>query len=152
MAKMGKIRVLAMCAFRRDDKVFVSEGYDSQKDQTYYRAIGGGIEFGERAVDALQREVQEELEAPIQDLEYLGTLENIFVYEGRHGHEICMIFDGGFVEAWRNADESVAQGTDDGKHGEEILYTARWIPLDDFRQGKLQLYPQGLLELLDENK
>ncbi len=149
MAKMGKLRVLAMCVFRRDDKIFVSQGHDSQKDQTFYRAIGGAVEFGERAVDALVREVQEELEAPIQDLEYLGTLENIFVYEGRHGHEICMIFDGRFVEEWRNADDYVTQGTDDTEHGEEILYTARWIPLDEFRQGNLRLYPKGLLELLD---
>ena len=81
--KKKRIRPLALCVFRRGDKIFVSQGYNSRKDQTFFRPIGGKIEFGERAAEAVAREVQEEIGAEIADLKYLGTLENIFTYEGK---------------------------------------------------------------------
>ena len=32
--KKRRIRPLALCVFRREDKIFVARGYDSHKDQT----------------------------------------------------------------------------------------------------------------------
>lgn len=141
-----RIRPLALCIFRRGEKIFVAEGYDSSKNQTFYRPIGGGIEFGELAAATVKREVMEEIEAEVADLVYLGTLENIFTYEDQTGHEICMIFDGRFVDKSRNADGYSVIGQDDG----DILFTAMWKPLSFFREGRAPLYPDGLLELLEK--
>jgi 8-oxo-dGTP pyrophosphatase MutT (NUDIX family) len=143
--KKNRIRPLALCVFHRGDSIFAARGYDSLKQQTFYRSIGGGIEFGERAVDTVRREILEELNAEVTDLHYIGTLENIFTYEGETGHEIVMLFDGRFVEDYRNQDDYRAQGSDDN----ETLYTAEWLSLDYFRQGNAPLYPEGLLALLD---
>ncbi len=58
MTKKKKIRPLALCIFRRGDKIFVSDGYDALKDQAFYRAIGGGIDFGEAGHETVRREVR----------------------------------------------------------------------------------------------
>lgn len=146
MAKKQRIRPLALCIFRRDDKIFVAEGEDDLVNKIFYRPIGGGIEFGEKAIDTVKREVMEEIEAEVRDLVYLGTLENIFTYEGQQGHEICLMFDGAFVDDFRNADDYMAHGTDDN----ETLYTGMWKSLDFFRENNAPpLYPEGLLHFLD---
>ena len=147
--KKKRIRPLALCVFRRGDKIFVAQGYDSRKDQTFFRPIGGKIEFGERGAEAVAREVAEEIDAEVADLTLLGTLESIFSYEGKRGHEIVMIFDGRFVDPDMNQDDIAVQGTDDG----DILYEAGWKSLGFFRSADAPpLYPAGLLELLDSAK
>lgn len=147
--KKRRIRPLALCVFRRDDKIFVSQGYDSREDQTFFRPIGGKIEFSESGADAVAREVQEEISAEVADLTYLGTLENIFSYEGAPHHEIVMIYDGRFLDPAMNQDDITVQGIDDG----DILYQATWKRLDFFRGiDAPPLYPAGLLELLDSAK
>jgi 8-oxo-dGTP pyrophosphatase MutT (NUDIX family) len=143
--KKLRIRPLALCVFRRDDKIFVAEGYDSVTDKTFYRPIGGKIEFGEYGHETVIREVMEEISAEVVDVRYLGTLENIFVFDGKRGHEIVMIYDGRFVDDSLNDDEIVVRGTDDG----EVLFDATWKMIDFFRADDAPpLYPNGLLELL----
>ena len=142
--KKKRVRTLALCVFQRADMIFVSEGFDANTAHTFYRPIGGGIEFGEAASETIRREVMEEIKAEVVDIVYLGTLENIFSYEGKAGHEICMIFDGRFLDETRNADDYTVVGEDNG----EILFTAMWKPLRFFLEGHAPLYPDGLLDLL----
>ena len=144
--KKRRIRPLALCVFRREDKIFVARGYDSHKGETFYRPIGGRIEFGERGVEAVAREVREEIDAAVADLVYLGALESIFTYDGKAGHEIVLLYDGRFIDPARNRDDYTVDGTDDG----ERLYRGSWRPLDFFRgAGAPALYPAGLLDLLE---
>ena len=56
------------------------------------------IEFGERGHETVIREVQEELDAEVTNVRYLGLLENIFAYQGAAGHEIVLIYDGRFTD------------------------------------------------------
>src|SRR5689334_23480140 len=95
---MSQIRPLAVCVFRREDRLLVIEANDQVKGETFYRPLGGGIEFGETSSDAITREVREEIGAEITDLKYLGALENIFTYNGERGHEIVQIHDGRFLD------------------------------------------------------
>lgn len=141
--KGGKIRVLALAIIRRGDAILVSEGYDDLKQQTFYRPPGGGIEFGEQGHETVVRELREELDEAVTDVRYVGTLENIFVYNGQTGHEICRVYDAVFVNEAVYQCEAL-EGTDDHEH----LFTARWLPLDFFRRGTAPLYPDGLLDLL----
>lgn len=145
--KKPRIRPLALCVFRRDDKIFVAEGYDSVIGKIFYRPIGGKIEFGEYGHETVAREVMEEIRAVVVDVQYIGTLENIFVFDGQHGHEIVRIYDGRFVDDSLNDDDIVVRGTDDG----EILFDATWKPLDFFHADDAPpLYPNGLLRLLEQ--
>jgi 8-oxo-dGTP pyrophosphatase MutT (NUDIX family) len=56
-----RIRPLALAVIRRDDRILVFEAHDSVKDETFYRLLGGGIEFGDRGEEAIRRELVEEL-------------------------------------------------------------------------------------------
>jgi hypothetical protein len=73
--KAGRIRVLAPGINWRGDELLVYVGYDPTKRQTFYRRLGGGVEFGERARAALICEFAEELVAELVNIRYLGTLE-----------------------------------------------------------------------------
>ena len=147
--KKRQIRPLALCVFRRQDKIFLAEGYDAHEDKVFYRPIGGKIEFGERGHEALEREVMEEIQAHVASLRYLGTLENIFRYEGQPHHEIVMIYDGCFTDDRFNRDDAVVQG----RNEKDILYQGSWKKIDFFRDSSgPPLYPVGLLELLDSTQ
>ncbi len=89
---MPHIRNIAVGLPVRDGHILVLDGTDFVKDQSFHRAIGGGIEFGETAEQALRREFLEELAVSLQGIRLLGVLENIFEYEGRPGHEIIHVF------------------------------------------------------------
>lgn len=62
------------------------------KSKNYYFFPGGHIEFGEKAEQALKRELKEELDINVSHFLYIGTVENIFK-EGRvRHHEINLVF------------------------------------------------------------
>lgn len=141
--KPGKIRVLALCIIWRGAELLLTEGYDPAKSQTFYRPLGGGIEFGERGIDAAAREMREELDAEIVDLRYLGTLENIFVFNNEPGHEIVLMYEGRFTDPARyDLDEMVGHEEGDGP------FRVVWRAITDFDAGLAPLYPDGLLEML----
>lgn len=137
---MPRIRPIAICLFSHRGRILAAEGYDPIKQQHFYRPLGGGIEFGERAVDTLHRELREEIDAEIKDLRYLGTLENIFTFNGEMGHEIVLVFDGVFVDTTLYEREHIA--------GVDVApFTAVWKRWDEFTP-QTPVYPDGLIELL----
>ena len=95
----GKIRVIVLGLIRSGDRIFVSECEDPVKQDTFYRALGGGVEFGEHSIDALQREFQEEIQAELTNIKYLACLENFFVYNGKAGHELIQLYQCDFVDS-----------------------------------------------------
>ncbi len=139
-------RPLAICIFRKEDQVFVGELYDASKDEVFYRPLGGTIEFGEPAREAVKRELQEEIAAEVINLRYLGALENLFTHEGAFGHEIVLVYEGDFADKAFYEAETVPAQEEDG-----MTFTACWKPLQEFREGKAPLYPDGLLRLISSS-
>jgi 8-oxo-dGTP pyrophosphatase MutT (NUDIX family) len=139
----GKIRVLAIGIFRRGDEILVFEGYDPSKDELFYRPLGGAVEFGEYGHQALARELREELRTEVADLRYRGTLENLFVYDGRPGHEVVLVYEGTLAEAALYEQASMTAYEDDG-----TPFKALWKPLAEFGREKAPLYPDGLFAFL----
>ena len=142
--KKKRIRPLAICVFRHNDRILVHQGYDELKKEYFYRPLGGGIEFGESSIDTICRELMEELnvEADRDSLKYLGTAENIFEFNGIAGHEIIMIYDGALKDSVLYDQPVIV-----GKEADEEI-RAVWKSIDEFGEGKAILYPTGLLELL----
>lgn len=141
---MHKIRPIAICVFRHHDRILVAEGYDPLKKQTFYRPLGGGIEFGEYSEQTIRRELREEIGADVGDLKYLGTLENVYVFNGMPGHEIVQVYDGVLKDA-----SLYEQTVITGQELEiDSSFQAVWKHLDEFGEGKSILYPTGLIELL----
>ena len=141
--KPGQIRPIVICVFRDEDRLFVTEGYDSCKKETFYRPVGGAIEFGERSRESIVREIREEMDAEIKDITYFGMIENIFTYDGKPGHEIVLIYEANFVDSLLYKLKSVRLKD----NGDWLV--AMWKTLADFRSGSAILYPEGLLDFLD---
>ena len=136
------IRPLAICVFRHEGRILVTEAHDPVKRQSFCRPLGGGIEFGETSAQAVTREVREEINAEVTQLKLIGTLENIFTYLGVPGHEIVQVYDGEFVDRSLYGLESIAGTESDGQ-----AFQAVWLELEQFSVD-LPLFPEGLLDLL----
>ncbi|SEF33827.1 ADP-ribose pyrophosphatase YjhB, NUDIX family [Amycolatopsis pretoriensis] len=136
----SSIRPIALGLLRRQGQILVFEGRDDVKGETYYRPLGGGIEFGEHSKDTLQREFREELDAEVKVGELRGVLENVFAWRGNPGHEIAFVYEAEFVDSALYAKDQMKILDDPA--------TARWVDLTDFMDGSKILYPNGLTELL----
>jgi ADP-ribose pyrophosphatase YjhB (NUDIX family) len=147
MVRFGKIRTTAVCAIWRGAAVLVQEGTDPATGEIFYRLPGGGVEFGEYAVQAAVREIREELEAEIIDVRLLGVIENIFTFDGQPAHEIVFICKGSVAEPlFYDQDELL------GHENEQDTYRAIWLPLTDALTKAATLYPVGLAELLQAHQ
>jgi len=140
---MNQIRPIALCVFLNKDRILVFEGHDPVKGETFYRPLGGGIEFGEKSEDAVRRELKEEINVDVGEIRYLGTVENIFIFNGNPYHEIVLIYDGILMESGLY-DQAVITGKE--ANGDDIR--AMWKSLEEFESGESILYPPGLLNLL----
>ena len=135
------IRALAIGVIRRGDELLVYEGHDRSKDETFYRPLGGEIDFGEAAVEALAREFREEIGVELEDVRYLETLENIYDFEGHPGHELIRVYEARLTPASLYERDGWDFQTEDGS-----TCSVLWKRLDDFAD--TPLYPDGLLALL----
>ena len=141
--KPGKVRAIAICIIQHAGRLLVAEGFDEVKKSKFYRPLGGKIEFGERGAETIAREFMEEIDARVTDIRYLGTVENIFTYDGQMGHEIVLVYAGSLADAVLYEQPGLAAHEDDGS-----AFRAVWMPLDDFRNGRAVVYPDGVLELV----
>ncbi len=139
----GRIRPIAIVVFRRGDgAILAAPGFDTVKQQRFYRPLGGEIEFGERAEEAARRELLEEVGAEIDNLKLLDVAENIFTFLGARGHELVWTFEASFVESTYYEGETVPCLEGDAH------FEAHWVPLNLFQNSGVNLYPDGLLDLL----
>ncbi|MDX1977537.1 MAG: NUDIX hydrolase [Pseudanabaenaceae cyanobacterium bins.68] len=136
------IRVLALGVICDRQRVFMSEGHDPVKGQTFYRALGGGIDFGESSAAALVREFKEELDTEVVNLSYLGCLENLFSFNGQPGHEIIQLYSCEFQDPKFYQLEQIefAEGA--------RRKLALWVDINRFLSGELILYPDGMTRYL----
>jgi 8-oxo-dGTP pyrophosphatase MutT (NUDIX family) len=143
MNKAGEIRLIALGLIRDGDRIFVSEGYDPVKQETFYRALGGGVEFGETSHAALKREFQEEIQAELTNIKYLGCIENLFTFNGRQGHEIIQLYQCDFADSkFYQLESLIFSESQHHKH------KALWIDISRFKSGELRLVPEVFFEYL----
>lgn len=142
MHKQGEIRVLALGVIKHEEKVFISQGYDPVKQLTFYRAMGGGVDFGETSYQALKREFQEEIQADLTNIKLLGVEESLFTFNGHPGHEILFIYQCDFTDDkfYQLDSLTFAEG--------ERQKTALWVEINRFKSGELVLFPEQFLQYL----
>ena len=143
----GKIRPLALALLKnKKGQMLLHKAYDSLKKETFYRPLGGGIEFHESGKVAIEREINEELGLKVKVHNLVGTFENIFVYEGRPGHEIVMLFETEFQDA-KNYDRTEM----DIVEGGQVISQAVWRTIDEIQAEGAKLYPLGIEKVLKNN-
>ena len=141
-----RVRSIAIVILRRGREILAAEGTHDD-GQRWYRPLGGTIEFGEHGHETVVRELQEEIDAAIRNVRYLGTLENLFTFRGERGHEIVRIYEAEF------ADPSLYERNEFDAHEDDgSPFRATWVDLGAVRSGRETLYPDELLGLLDGNR
>jgi ADP-ribose pyrophosphatase YjhB (NUDIX family) len=115
---------------------------DPTTGEGFHRLLGGGVELGERAVDAVVREIAEELGATLLEPRLLAVLENIFTYDGAPGHEIVFVYGGRLAEG----DVVPPEGGWYADNG--VPMWVEWRPRDEDRADALPLYPDGAGEVV----
>jgi ADP-ribose pyrophosphatase YjhB (NUDIX family) len=143
MTQQRQIRAKALGVIQHEGRLLVFEGYDSVKDETYYRPLGGGIEFGETGAQAMARELREEIGAEVTGVRYLGLSENIFTCNGEAGHEIVLLYAAELIDKSLYEQDEFEVVEPSG-----TTFRALWKPLADFADGHTPLYPDGLFALL----
>ena len=140
MNKFKEIRPIVLGFAIKDNKLLVNEGFDNVKNQTFYRCLGGGIEFLEKSTEALQREFKEEINVNIIIKDFLGIFENIFTYNGKNAHELvfCYLID---IDEKDYKDKYIVND-DNGQS------KATWIDINDFKNKNKILYPEEVLNYI----
>lgn len=140
MDKFKEIRPISLAIIEKNGKILVQEGYKEETKEYYYRPLGGGIEFLERAEDALVREFQEEIHTKLTNIEYITLFENIFKQNGKDAHELILLYRATMPEE----DYQETYDIDEIDH----VNIAKWVEVEDFKQGKKRIYPLGIEQYL----
>jgi len=142
-----RIRAIALGVFVRNGRILAIRYQNNDTGNVVYRPPGGSIEFGERSRDAIRREIREELHSEINDLRYLGAVENIFGADDvLLGHEIVQLFSGELARSDLYAQETVPIIEANG-----LPFTAYWVNIAACRRpdGPM-LVPRALLDHLPQ--
>lgn len=80
-------------------------------------------------------------------MELLGLLENVFLHEGKPGHEIVFVYDAVLV------DKRIYERREIQAYEIELdaRFTARWRKLEEIEAKKMRLVPEELAELPMKN-
>lgn len=134
--------VSLLLAENSEGQLLVFRAEEQRTGKEFYRFLGGGIKFGEKSEVALKREIKEEINAEIGEVELLKVFENIFEYEDMDMHEIV------FVSKAKFTDENFYKMNNikilDSKPGRKAV----WI--DKAKLIKANFYPDGIKELIEE--
>lgn len=140
MDKFKEIRPVVLGLAKKNNKLLVGEGFDNVKNQTFYRCLGGEIEFLENSSDALKREFLEEIDANIIVKDFLGISENIFTYKGKNAHELILFYSIDILDSDYKEEYDIKD--DCGN------YKAKWIDIDEFKNKNKILYPEEVFKYI----
>lgn len=126
---MPKQELIARAIIAQNDCLLVNQGTHSSSNQLYYALPGGHVEADETCIEALRRELLEELtiECSVGDLCFV--IEHI--YAGRHEndstrHELTLYFTASLNTEIPQEIESP-----------ESAKNFRWLPIDSLRNAPL---------------
>lgn len=139
-----RIRVKALGLHWREGRLLAADVHDDAGRVKGVRPLGGSVEFGEPARDAVIREFREELGIDATVVGDPLVIENLYVHEGATGHEVVFVFEVAFPAGAFAGQDRIAFHEHDG-----APCVAGWHDLDDLdAEGGPALYPTGLKDLL----
>ena len=140
MDKFKEIRPIVLGIARKENKILVGEGYDKIKGETFYRCLGGEIEFLETSEYALKREYKEELGIDIEVKDFCAFAENIFTYQGKKAHELVLMYNIKIKEEDVKEKYHVIDDNCDSY--------AYWVDIEEFKNKSKIIYPEIIIDYL----
>ena len=135
-----KIRNIALAHIEHNGKWLVEKGFDNVKNETYYRFLGGGIDFGEYSSEAIQRELKEEIGAIDVEVNSLMMVhEDMFYLNGEKCHLVEFIYDINIDSHFYDVEE-----IEQNENG--IIRKAFWIDKAHFISNQLIFHPKAFLD------
>tara|TARA_Y100001970_G_C14253839_1_gene873673 strand:- start:2271 stop:2690 length:420 start_codon:yes stop_codon:yes gene_type:complete len=125
------------------NKILVYKVTDCVNKKSFFRLIGGHIDFGESGEEALKREFKEEINQDIRIIRKLDTFENIFFYNGKDMHEFISLFQIKFKNESIYHQKGIL-----GNEGPNRTFIADWVPIEEFKNKHKILYPPNVLDYL----
>ena len=83
---------VAVAIFMRDHDVFLVRRARGRPFAGEWEFPGGKVEFGEAPLDALRREVKEELGLPLETATLFGVYSHVYVIRGRKVHYVLLVY------------------------------------------------------------
>lgn len=142
----GRIRVVSLAVILRPADhamLAIRFPYARLASNHFYRAPGGGVEFGEESGAAIQREMVEELGHPVQLERLLGVIENIFHHNDRPYHEVVFQWLAHFEDPDLYQRDLFPVHEDNGDE-----FIAEWVQVDDLAARGVPLFPYALADLI----
>ncbi len=133
------IRPLSLGLLRsKNGKILLHCAVDSHTNDTFYRPLGGGIEFSEHSKETIQREFLEEINVAVKVGNLVKVFENVFESEGTPGDEIVFLYE---IEFENSDDEREEyEINENGK----IVGKAVWRCLSQITEEGNKVYPEGI--------
>jgi ADP-ribose pyrophosphatase YjhB (NUDIX family) len=102
------VKALALIQRPCDGALLVSE-HVSPAGEAFHRPLGGHVEYGERALDTVHREIREEIGQALTRVRLAGVVENIFAWDGAARHEIVFVYTAAFADqaAYEIAEQAI---------------------------------------------
>ena len=140
-----KIRPMVLTLIHRNDEILVFKGQHFVNGQPQYRPLGGGIDFGEPSHETVAREMMEEINMPLKNIEFLEVIETFFESEeGTPRHHIIFLYRAEFLN---ESDYEIEKFKIDEDYFTETVF-AEWKPVQPFINGKAILHPKPMLKWL----
>ena len=107
-------------------------------DQKCCYTVGGGVQLGESSLEAVKREMREELGCELSIVRLLYVQERFYSFQGLKHHETVFFYlvDGSECKAV------------DGVHTDQALETLHWISMNELKH--TDIVPHFLRDGLDE--
>jgi len=126
---LSKVRAI----ITNDDGDILVGKYTDSEEGMFYMLLGGTFELSDaNAWDALLRELREEIEVEVDEMEYLDVLNNTFTWHNKSCHEMVVLF---------RVTLKVLPTLDSALNDDGTRSPLEWIPAEDIREEKVVIYP-----------
>jgi len=138
---LDSIRFKAAALFVHQGNILVEEVENRDTGETWFVPPGGGVEYAESSLQALKREILEELGWNIKDEKLIGSFESFHVINGIEEHEISFVY---FAVPENSSVFKESEFRISEDNGNRKIFT--WMSIPDLAKPGALLYPKGLLE------
>lgn len=127
---------------KKKNKVLVHHSIGSE----HFTLPGGRVKEGESSIEALQREIKEEMDLETEYIRPVSFIENFFIMKGKEYHELLMTHELKFKNEKIYAKDRYEPAEPEKKGKLEFL----WIDIENI--DNLNFVPEAMKKVLKENK